>query len=439
MNKRSKKPARRRQWQSPQGLRLVREWVGGICSFPGFVGTDMPVRPEMTLWLELPSDLVVGTVLSEPDEAPPSFSESLDSAQRQPLAGPPRVPSRVRIADPRLAQEIIDAFPALEVVVAPTPELDSLVANMLEHFGAESPGNDSGYLNDGLVAIDTVADLFDAARRLYQTAPWQVMDDAQVLRLDIPSYSVDGACVSVIGALGESLGVMIFPSLLHYDRFLLASELGWDEDALPDIGTDFLALNFERATELPVAMRSEAAKYGWPVDNVNAYPWVQPIGADLISRAATEHEIRIVTACANGLIELFNKHHAVLDDFLEEAISERFTDGSGVEVTWTVPYDPEQFDVPAPFASRGSEGGEGVPPELAQLVAKQFLERHYREWPDYPLPALKGKTPRQAMKSKRGRAQVDALLRVMQSDEAGMPMAERIDFDSVRQDLGFEI
>ncbi len=48
-------------------------------------------------------------------------------------------------------------------------------------------------------------------------------------------------------------------------------------------------------------------------------------------------------------------------------------------------------------------------PEVKALVA-EHLQTHYRAWPNMKLPALKGKTPMQAMKTPEGREMVEALL-----------------------------
>ena len=48
-------------------------------------------------------------------------------------------------------------------------------------------------------------------------------------------------------------------------------------------------------------------------------------------------------------------------------------------------------------------------PEVKDLLAKH-LRAHYRAWPKMKLPALKGKTPLQAMKTPEGREMVEAVL-----------------------------
>jgi hypothetical protein len=69
---------------------------------------------------------------------------------------------------------------------------------------------------------------------------------------------------------------------------------------------------------------------------------------------------------------------------------------------------------------------------------EQFLHSHYATWPDDKLPALGGKSARQAMRTKAGRQSVIDLLRQMENAEArkrtkGEPT---YDFNILRRELG---
>ena len=100
----------------------------------------------------------------------------------------------------------------------------------------------------------------------------QAADDTQVLRMDIPALGVDGACVSVIGQLGKSRGVLSFASHDDFEAFVAAAESGAIEQSPLDQGAGWLALTFEPATELPASMRREAMEHGWPVERADGYP-----------------------------------------------------------------------------------------------------------------------------------------------------------------------
>ena len=65
-----------------------------------------------------------------------------------------------------------------------------------------------------------------------------------------------------------------------------------------------------------------------------------------------------------------------------------------------------------------------LPPEVAQQVIHSYLETHYRQALDDPLPYLDGKTPRQAAKTKKGRAQVINWLKKLENSEARRAASE---------------
>jgi hypothetical protein len=79
---------------------------------------------------------------------------------------------------------------------------------------------------------------------------------------------------------------------------------------------------------------------------------------------------------------------------------------------------------------------EEIPPEIAQAMIREYATKHYSSWPDAPLPALDGRTPREAMKSPEGRSALEELIRDMEHRSHGTPMAGAYDFDDLRRALG---
>ena len=213
------------------------EWVGGQLAGPAYVTAGEPYRVEVILWLERPGDLVVGTEVVDP-QAPVSVTQILVRTMAQPLVGPPRRPARIRVAEAALAVELRAVVPDIDVIVAPTPELHAVLAQM----AAAMPASDEreSYLEAGRVPADVVAKLFRAAEMLYRLAPWKTASDDQVLRVDIPALGVHGACLSIIGGLGESLGFVLFPSLAGYEAFVDAADAPRREEL--DFGTTALSL-----------------------------------------------------------------------------------------------------------------------------------------------------------------------------------------------------
>jgi hypothetical protein len=84
----------------------------------------------------------------------------------------------------------------------------------------------------------------------------------------------------------------------------------------------------------------------------------------------------------------------------------------------------------------GSEERSRVPPEVEAEVLREYVSNYYSSWPDSELPALGGKTPRAAVRTKRGRAEVESLIRDMEHHSHGSLVGAAYDFDELRRALG---
>jgi hypothetical protein len=80
---------------------------------------------------------------------------------------------------------------------------------------------------------------------------------------------------------------------------------------------------------------------------------------------------------------------------------------------------PEQARAESRAKSGGEEAApETIPPEIAGPLLRQFLDDHYRKCLNQPIGMLDGRTPRQAVRSKKGREQVVAWLKYLENGAA---------------------
>ncbi|MBK8232367.1 MAG: SEC-C domain-containing protein [Candidatus Eisenbacteria bacterium] len=224
---------------------------------------------------------------------------------RAPLIGPPRQPRTVRVCGAELADEVRRVLPGARVVDAPTPELQQVVDQMEESLPASDDDEDASYLEGGRIDPDTMHELFVAAKLLFEAAPWKVASDSQIIRVDIPAHGIEAGCISIIGAMEESLGFILFPSLRGYERFLGAADRPRRPGQPFDLGTTMLALDFEVGSALPASLRREVMKHGWPVAAANAYPVIHHRSRDAALMPTSEREVRTITAndpcpCGSG-------------------------------------------------------------------------------------------------------------------------------------------
>lgn len=78
-------------------------------------------------------------------------------------------------------------------------------------------------------------------------------------------------------------------------------------------------------------------------------------------------------------------------------------------------------------------------PEVKAHI-EQMMRKHWEAWPDMELPALQGRTPRQAVQNELGRQQVSALLEDAEKScrEGDGNLGGMENLEWVRRTLGIE-
>ena len=81
-----------------------------------------------------------------------------------------------------------------------------------------------------------------------------------------------------------------------------------------------------------------------------------------------------------------------------------------------------------------------VPKRVEREVTQRFLDTHYRSWLDEKIPALDGKTPREAARDFEGREQLVALLKELENREARRAKDTGVGYDArwLWRELGIE-
>jgi hypothetical protein len=85
-----------------------------------------------------------------------------------------------------------------------------------------------------------------------------------------------------------------------------------------------------------------------------------------------------------------------------------------------------------PVRQRGDE----IPDEVQAQLLAPILQQHIDSWIDEHIPALNGKTPRQAVQTKAGRAKVLAMLKDQENTMQRQLGGQQVDFARVYRELG---
>lgn len=382
----ARKESSRRRSASPAG----REWIGGVIRTPFYVQDREPAYRAMgVFWLDASDGCIVGTNLVAPDEVDGQVGAVLAGAMAQPMVGPPRRPDRVRVATAAMADEVRAVLgDRATITVAATPELQMVLEALTRSIDAEAAGNGGEvitYLANGNVEADAVAEFFEAAKQLYELAPWQDVQDQQVIRVDIGALGVEGACLSIIGNLGESLGFLLFPSFKGFLAFLDAS-LATDFDPVStEMGSGWLALNYDRGADLPDSVRREIAEHRWPVAAPEAYPLVERFDADLVLAPLDARDLSIANAIASALIPFISSNRGTFAEDDAIPVCESYFVANDVEVRLCYPYEAhDDFDIPPMpqerLASAGHATSEDADPDLIDRMIQFATATYGKDW-----------------------------------------------------------
>ena len=348
---------------------------------PAFVtGEGVPYRPEALFWMGTEGG-ILGSTVAKPGELVPMASESLQQTIEQPMYGRPHAPTRVRVASPELADVLRAGHPAIDVVCAPTPELDEMFALMCEKM-AEDGATEQSYLSPE-IGPDAVASFFKAAAALFRAEPWKIVpDDQSLFSVTIEQLGVREAAMSVIGQMGQSLGLVLFSSLDDFEAYLGAADM-IEAGKKPVLPAHF-ALNFERGAELAAGLRKEVAEHHWEVAATNAYPWLVAVEGELVARPPTAREVTMAEAIALALTEVLSEEKALRaawDDGepLSHTLSV-WTHKGEIEVTLRAPYErarveyAQTHDVLADLFALAQDGDE-IDPDARQPLEDELVRR----------------------------------------------------------------
>lgn len=278
------------------------EWMGGIFSMPNYVtGEGEPYRPETLFWMDA-EEVIIGYKVAKPGKLLSMASESLQSTIERPMFGRPHAPTRVRVASTELSDVLRAGHPELDIVCAPTPELDEVFYMMYDRM---DEGGEQSYLSPD-IGPDVMASFFQAASGLFRAGPWKVVpSDQSLFSVTIEKLGVLGAAMSVIGQIGQVKGLILFSSLDDFETYLdsaYAIQHGEEPEIPP-----YFALHFERRAELAPELRKEIAEHNWEVAGQNAYPQLVAVDEEMVARPPTSAEVAMFEAIARALTEVLTE------------------------------------------------------------------------------------------------------------------------------------
>jgi hypothetical protein len=260
----------------------MSEWIGARYKYPGLVHeAGENIQPDVVMWMAMPSGMLLATTMVHPGK-PDSFADIFNEAMQPANAGLLPRPTSIRVPSDGLAKELRRVAGGIPITVAPVPELDAVFKKLIKETAGDTKAS---YLAGGTIPVEIIGKFFEAAESLFNQAPWGLVLEHQLVGVDIPKLKVKGACVSVIGNVGESMGLLLFRSVADYLAFGSRRPIGQRTK-----GFSVRSMSFGKRKDLPSSMTREIKKHGWPVAGPHAYPTLFALDRAMEPLPLTAHD-----------------------------------------------------------------------------------------------------------------------------------------------------
>ncbi|MBW4643549.1 MAG: hypothetical protein KME23_11270 [Goleter apudmare HA4340-LM2] len=208
---------------------------------------DSEDKGDCILWVDGSQGIVRGMDVVVPETGPEAVVRTLMRAMEHPHSpAKPARPQRIVVRDREIQFYLRGVLQDLDIAIDYTPELpliDELFRSFGEILDSQIPDLPPQYAHS----------LRDKAFAIWQAAPWEFLEEQQILSIEINKWDVGTLYASVMGMLGMEYGILFYrseDSLKQFRATVLQDEgsKGCLEEAF--LKQDCLFLTFEHADEI---------------------------------------------------------------------------------------------------------------------------------------------------------------------------------------------
>lgn len=241
---------RRRLQQLPQ---IPSVWEGdrrtlakGMVSSPDWTESE-PEMPdgECILWVDGSQGMVRAMDVVTPDTGQEAVVRTLLRAMEYPHnPGIPARPQKIVVRDRELLFFLRGVLQDLDITLDYVPDLpliDEIFQSFQESITTRPPQLPPQFAEA----------LFGKAFEIWETEPWEVLADHQIVAIELNQWDIDTLYASIMGMLGMEYGILLYRSLDSLKRFrqrvLERGSIEEMEEAF--LGQDCLFLTFEQSED----------------------------------------------------------------------------------------------------------------------------------------------------------------------------------------------
>ncbi|GAB1537804.1 hypothetical protein NUACC21_04580 [Scytonema sp. NUACC21] len=208
---------------------------------------DLEAQGECIVWVDGTQGIVRGMDVVAPETGPEAVVRTLMRAMENPHSpAKPARPQRIVVRDREIQFYLRGVLQDLDIAIDYSPELpliDELFRGFAEILDSQVPDLPPQYAQA----------LREKAFAIWQAAPWELLEEQQILSIEINKWDVGTVYASVMGMLGMEYGILLYRSEESLKRFRATvlkddESQGHLEEAF--LKQDCLFLTFEGVDEI---------------------------------------------------------------------------------------------------------------------------------------------------------------------------------------------
>lgn len=203
--------------------------------------SELPPEGDCILWVDGSQGMVRAMDVVTLQTGPEAVVRTLLKAMEQPHnPGMPARPKKIVVSDRELQFFLRGVLQDLDITLEYAPELpliDEIFRGLQESMGHRPPN----------LPLKYAEPLFAKAEEVWETSPWEVLADHEIVAIELNRWDVQTLYASVMGMLGMEFGVLLYRSIdsLRQFRQRAISQASLEQMQEAFLGQDCLFITFE--------------------------------------------------------------------------------------------------------------------------------------------------------------------------------------------------
>ncbi|MEO0532449.1 MAG: hypothetical protein AAF215_01105 [Cyanobacteria bacterium P01_A01_bin.123] len=276
---------------------------------------------DCILWVDGTQGMVRGISVVPAETGHEAVVRTLLQAMESPQ-GPaePSRPQKIVVRDREIHFFLRGALQDVDIDIeyVPTlPLIDEIFEGLMQQVGQSLPNLPEIYADD----------LMTKASQLWQDAPWNVLNEQQILAIEVNRWDIETLYISVLGMAGVEYGVLMYRSLESLRQFrqrVLGADQAPKKLQQAFLEQDCLFLNFELLEEQPDPEVDVFSPF-WTMQPTAIQPEfgsLHPLEG--LRTVLADEEAATFIAVLEAMHRFFSRHYAKFDSAIFPALEGRY-------------------------------------------------------------------------------------------------------------------